>query len=128
MSEVHLMKAGVVKTVAAKAAPATSGAAQTGAMRHRQVMLGRFATWTRFAGAVGLQAAVMLLCFRAVGPKFGAAGVILPAAIAVLGLVMIGGGRYVALRSRPAFAVRSRLRLVGASQPERVAKTRRSAA
>lgn len=123
MSEVHSTKAGV-KTVAAKTATTT----QTGAMRHHQVMLGRFATWIRFAGAVGLQAAVMLLCFRAVGPKFGAAGVILPAAIAVLGIAMIGGGRYVAHRNRPAFAVRSRLRLVGESQPERVATPRRSAA
>jgi hypothetical protein len=127
MSEVHSTKAGAVKTVAAKTAT-TSDAAQTGAMRHRQVMLGRFATWTGFAGAVGLQAAVMLLCFRAVGPKFGAAGIILPATIAVLGIAMIGGGRYVALRNRPAFAVRSRLRLVGESQPERVATPRRSAA
>jgi hypothetical protein len=128
MSEVHLVKTATMKTVAAKTAPMTSGAAQTGAMRHRQVMLGRFATWIRFAGAVGLQAAVMLLCFRAVGPKFGAAGVILPAAIAILGVAMIYGGRYVALRNRPAFAVRSRLRLVGESHPKHGATTRRSAA
>jgi hypothetical protein len=127
MPEVHSMKAGAVKTAPAQIAT-TSETAQTGVTRHRQVMLGRFATWIRFAGAVGLQAAVMLLCFRAVGPKFGAAGVILPAAIAVLGLAMIGGGRYVALRNRPAFAVCSRLRLVGESQPERVATPRRSAA
>jgi hypothetical protein len=128
MSEVYLVKTAAVKTVAAKTAPMTSGAAQTGAMRHRQVMLGRFATWTRFAGAVGLQAAVMLLCFRAVGPKFGATGVVLPATIAILGVAMIYGGRYVGLHNRPALAVRSRLRLVGESQPELAATTRRSAA
>jgi len=128
MSEVHLVKTATMKTVAATTAPMTSGAAQTGAMRHRQMMLGRFATWTRFAGAVGLQAAVMLLCFRVVGPEFGAAGVVLPATIAVLGVVMIAGGHYVARRNRPAFAVRSRLRLVGESHPKSVATKSRSAA
>jgi hypothetical protein len=128
MSGFKLMQAGAVKTGAMKTGAIDGDAARGGAMRHRQVTLRRFATWIRFAGAVALQAAVMILCFRAVGDKFNAASVILPLTIAILGLAMIGGGGLVSRQSRPAFAVRPRLRLVGDIRPEIVATTRRSAA
>jgi hypothetical protein len=96
--------------------------------RRRRVTLERLATWIGFAGAVVLESSVLLLCSEAVSDEFGVGGLALPAAIAIGGLAMLGGGRLVARRGRPAVALRPRLRLVGDNRPQLITETRRGAA
>lgn len=97
-------------------------------LQRRQVTLERLAAWIGFAGAVALQSAMLLLCYRALSDEFGAGSLALPAALAVAGLAMIGGGRLAARRSRSAFALRPRRRPVGENRPLLITETRRSAA
>jgi hypothetical protein len=97
-------------------------------LRRRQVTLERLATWIGFAGAVVLQGAVLLLCYRAVSDAFEIASVALPAAIAVCGGVMLGGGRLAARRNRSAVARRPQLALLGGNRSEPITETHRSAA
>jgi hypothetical protein len=99
-------------------------------LRRPQVTLERLATWIAFAGAVVLQCSLLLLCYHAVGDASGAGSLAVPAAIALGGLAMIGGGRLGVRHSRPAF-VRPRLQLIGENRSALHAdhaETQRSAA
>jgi hypothetical protein len=97
-------------------------------LRRRKVTLERLAAWIGVAGAVALQSAMLLLCYRAIGDELGVGSFVLPAGIAISGLAMIGGSRLAARRSRSAFALRLRLRLVGENDSELGGETQRSAA
>jgi hypothetical protein len=94
----------------------------------RQVASARLASWTGFIGAVAFLVAVMLLCFHGTNLEFNPGSLVLPAGIAVAGLVMMAGGRVLVQRSEAIFSPRPRLRLVGKHRTEIAAKARRTAA
>jgi hypothetical protein len=78
-------------------------------LQRHHVTLERLATWLGFAGAVGLQAAVLLFCYRAIYDALGIGALILPAVIAAAGLALIGAGRFAARRSRRPSSVHRRM-------------------
>jgi hypothetical protein len=100
----------------------------TQVLRRRDRALERLATWIGFAGAVVPQSSALLLCSQAVSDNFAVGSLVIPAAIALGGVALIGGGRLVAGCSRPASAPRPQLRLVGENRPQPNTETRRSAA
>jgi hypothetical protein len=88
----------------------------------------RLATWTGFIGAVAFLVAVMLLCFHGTSLEFNAGNLVLPAGIAVAGVVRMGGARLLVRQSEAVCAPRPRMRRVGKHRSGMTAKARRTAA
>jgi hypothetical protein len=94
----------------------------------RRVASARLATWTGFIGAVAFLVAVMLLCFHGTSLEFNAGSLVLPAGIAVAGVVLMAGARLLVRRSEASFTRRPQVRLVGKRRTEIAAKASRTAA